>query len=379
MALNDDAVDDLPANTLVDEDLVKTPAIVTPTDQDTMILVKTSEVPQEISLLTEDDVKKITETNVKFKLIGDQTQKIVDLRAVEHEFIAQESIDRHTAQYLNQHFEGLLSSKLSIEEFTKSPTKTNFDVTKRHVNVMISQEEAAAVIDFSDFTQNALKDTQEVLEKISSDYLGQFQIIMSGIARLSESVIADISQNKNTVVPYQNGEHVEFLDIAEMDMVTLDFGNLKLNTETVSILSKHKQNIEHIIANSSVKTLIVLAVECGKVSYPVDREILVHAMDKPMNLLLLAKFFNSVALRDYIDGFSTTIANAIADIDSTRSETEALAENYSSVKEYLIAKTEMIHCSINAALQIATTINNLNLLALNVSSMFQCLSRIAKP
>lgn len=378
MALNDEAVEDLPDDTLIDEDVVKSSPVAPVTDQTTTIVVKTPEVKQEATLLSEADVQAITDTDIKFKLIGDQTEKIVDLEEIEQEFISQESIDRNTAQFLDEHFKGLLGPRLTLEEFTRTPSKTNFLAAQKHVKLCLSQEQAAAVIEFSEFTTNTLKGTSEILEKLKEDFISQFLIIMSGTARLSEAVIADISQSKNTIVPYRNGEHVEFVDVATLDLMSLDFGNLELKPETVSLLTMHKKNIEAIIANSSVKTLIVLAVDCDKISYPVDKEILVHAAEKPIDLLTLAKFFNSNALRDYLNTFGATADEAKATIDHIRTEAAELQQNYPDIKEYLVAKSATLHNAINTTMQLVSTINNLNTLALNVSTMFKCLSELSK-
>lgn len=378
MSLNDDAIADLPTDTMVDEDLIKTPPIVPVTDKTTLILTKTPEVKQDVTMVTEEEVQSLLDTDIQFKLIGDQTSKVVELRDIEQEFLAQESIDRHTAQFLNEHFQGLLSPRLTLEEFTRSPSKTNFKVTQQHIQLSISQEEAEVVDTFSHFTTKSLDDVAKVLDRIANDYLSQFMDNMRILAKTSEAVIADVSQNKNTIVPFQNGEHVEFVDVATLDLLALDFNNLKLKTESVASLTAYKDNIRSIIDNSSVKTLIVLVVDCEKVSYPIDKEILMRVSDKPIDLLTLAKFFNGNALRDYLDTFGATVTTAQEDIKKILSEVQELQQTYPAVKEYLITKSAHIHSVINTSVQMAANINNLNILALNVKTLFEYLSNLAK-
>lgn len=377
MSLNDEATADLD-NTLVDDDVVHSSPVVPVQDKSTTIIVDDRTKPLEGTGVTEEQVQAITDTNVQFKIIEDNVTKVVDLQDVEKEFLAQESIDRNMAEYLDSQFTGLLGNKIAIEEYTRTPSRTNLEMTKRHVKLSVAQEEAQVVDSFNSFTMKSLGDTAEILEVLKEKYLFDFSTNVAELARLSENVIANISESKNTIVPYQNGEHVEFVDIADLDLVKLDFANLKLEAPTIDKLSMYKANIASVLANSNIKTLITLVIDCGRVSYPVDHEIINLAMTKPISLLTLAKFFNNKALIEFVDSFDSRISDCLSVIEQVKQDTATL-DTFEKLREYLVTHSAEIHNAIHQALQMVCHVNNVSIIALNVKELFSYLTTLAHP
>jgi len=376
MSLNDEATDDLD-NTIVDDDIVHSSPVVPVQDKTTTIIVDERAKPIESTPLTEEQVKAITDTNVQFNLIEDNVSKVVDLQDIEKEFLAQESIDRHMAEYLDSQFQGLLGTKISIEEYTRIPSRTNLDLTRRHVKLSIAHEEAQVVDTFNSFTIKSLHDTGEVLKVLKEKYLYDFSNQVRQLAKLSENVIANVSQSKNTIVPYQNGEHIEFVDIADLDLVKLDFANLKLEAPSIDQLSCYKANIASILTNSNIKTLITLVIDSGRVSYPVDHEVINLAMTRPISLLTLAKFFNNKALIEFVDSFDSTLSDCLTTIEQVKQDVTTL-DSFDKLRAYLIEHSMDIHTAIHQAMQLVCHVNNVSMMALNVKTLFEYLSNLAK-
>lgn len=376
MSLNEEATQDLD-DTLVDDTIVHSSPIV-PAAQASVTVMPYTEDQGRVPEVTVDQVKNIMNSDVQFKTIEDDVEHITELEDVEQEFLAQESICQADIKQLNEHFDGLLSDRLAIEEFTRTPTKVNYAVTKDFIHRSIAQEQSTVITDFSGFTQNAVKDILEVIDKINGGYIDTFHRNMESIAELSTTVIADLSENKNTIVPFQNGEQVEFVDIAELNLVELDFNNLKLSPESIKTLTLYRDNIKHILVDEDLRILITLVVECQKVSYPVDSAIIARSMDRPIHLLLLAKLFNSGALRAYLGTFQSILNDAYS-VLSTVKDQGASVDNYDQLKQYISEYSSEVHTAIRVTLKILQHMNHLNMLAWNIKELFTCMSTITHP
>lgn len=377
MGINDDATADLD-DTLVDHDIIQSAPIVPVNDKQTTVIPWSKQVAPKPDALTAEEIQQVAQSDISFKTIEDNVEHVVELEDVEKEFLAQESICQASAKHLNEHFDGLLSNRISIEEYTRSPSQTNLVVTKQFIRRALAQEQSTIITEFGQFTQSSIKDVLSVIDKLNDDYLNGFYANMSSIAQVATGVIAGLSENKNTIVPFQNGEQIEFIDIAEADLVSLDFNQLKLEPATIAQLSLYRDNIKCILNDIDVRTLITLVVECGKVSYPVDNAILARSMERPMHLLLLAKLFNSEALRAYLDTFKETLEESRNLLEEVQAASLAITE-YDALRLFITERSQVIHTSIKQTLRVAQCMNHLNMLAWNMKELFLYMNQIAHP
>lgn len=377
MGINDDAVQDLD-DTLVDHDVIRSTPVAPLNPIQTTIVPWSREISPKPQALTEGDIQQIAQSDVQFTVIENDIAHTVELEDVEKEFLAQESICQDTAKYLNEYFEGFLTSRVSIEEFTRKPSRTNLGVTEKFIRQSIVQEQSTIITSFTQFTQSSIGDILSVIQKLDDDYLNAFDANMTSIASLSTDVIAGLSENKNTIVPFQNGEQIEFIDIAEADLICLDFNNLKLEPVTVQQLSLYRDNIKQIVNECDMRILITLAVECGKVSYPVDNAILARSMERPIHLLLIAKLFNSSALRTYIEGFKGSLYECRNLLETLQQDASVITE-YPTLASFITERSQVIHSAIKQVLRIALCMHQLNILAWNTKELFSYMNQITHP
>lgn len=377
MALNDDAVIDLD-DTLVDHDVIQSSPVASVSQQQTTVIPWSPEVSPQSQALTDTAIQAIAQSDVNFKILTDNVEHIVELEDIEKEFIAQESICQSTAKYINEHFSGLLNHRVTLESFTKLPSQVNHSLTKRYIRQTIVQEQLTLTSSFMQFTESSIKDTVNLIIAIDENYLRSFIDNMSSMAETATGVIGSLSENKNTIVPFQNGECIEFIDIAEADLLTLDFQQLKLESSTVTQLSLYRDNIKHILSDSDMRLLVTLVVDCNKVSYPADKEILARSVDRPIHLLLLAKLFNSVALREYLETFELMLSEYRRVLDDVQTDATAM-DNFDKLKQFMIERSSTVHTAIKNTLRIVQCMNHLNLLAYNMKEMFLYMDKISHP
>ena len=377
MSLNDDAISDLPTDTLVDDDIVKSSPITQPNNNATVIIPTTNVIDSEATIIPQEKMDEIINSDVSFKTLQNGVETITQLQDVEKEFLATESIDQNSAKYLNEFIPDLLTT-ISLEEFTKTPSKTNYQLVTKLLKKKIALEQEEIKTNFLVFMKQSLHDVKEVLEHIKEDYLQTFLSDMYNMAKIAERVVVDVSANKNTIVPYANGEHIEFLDIAELDLLKLDFGNLQLKDTSIKQLSAYKAAIELIISNTGIKTLIVLANDAQVIQFPVTKEFMVHANEATVNLLYLAKFFNSSHLRDYVESLGPKIDDLILKLEQLKSLFDEQVD-YQGVRQFLVDHSAEIGFINSQSLMISSHISNISTLGLNVQEMFIYLSKIAHP
>ncbi len=377
MGINDDAVQDLD-DTLVDHDVIRSTPVAPLNPVQTTVVPWSREISPKPQALTEGDIQQIAQSDVQFTVIENDIAHTVELEDVEKEFLAQESICQDTAKHLNEYFEGLLTSRVSIEEFTRKPSRTNLAVTEKFIRQSIAQEQSTIITSFTQFTQSSITDVLSIIDKLDEDYLNAFDANMVSIANLATGVIEGLSENKNTIVPFQNGEQIEFIDIAEADLICLDFNNLKLEPATVQQLSLYRDNIKQIVNECDMRILITLAVECGKVSYPVDNAILARSMERPIHLLLIAKLFNSSALRTYIEGFKGSLYECRSLLETLQQDASVITE-YPTLASFITERSQVIHSAIKQVLRIALCMHQLNILAWNTKELFSYMNQITHP
>ena len=377
MSLNDGVLDDLPSDTIVDEDLIKSGSSIDKDQQGVLITAKTDKIPEAVTELSEVELSDLTKADVEFKVVTDNVEKIVELEDVEKEFIAKESIDKDGVRYLDQCITGLLGSNLAIEEFTIAPSKINYKSTMKKVRKHIATEQMAAASSFCSFINNTLNDTVKVLEKVRDEYLETNLVNIANIASLAEAVINDVSSSKDLIIPYTQDRKVDFVDISTMDLATLDFSSIQLDSNTKNDLNILKDNIVSVLNNSELKQLIIMVVDKGVIEFPADREVILDSLQKPVNILTLAKFFNSPVLKADLTSYNNNI-NECLRVVNTIIEEAAKLEEYRDIKNYLVSNSINIQKFIDDSYRCIACIGSINMLALNVKELFIYISKLTK-
>ena len=297
MGLNDD-IDD----TIVDSDIRQQPIPIDKSQEDITVIVD----DKEPTALTESDLQSLVKADVQFKVITDNVDKIVELEDVESELIAAESINKSSAKYIEHVFNGL--DNISIEDFTISPSKTNYSKVLNFVRKSIATEELATIELYGSFITQSLKDVEDILERIKDKYLSSFISLVETLSTVSKIIINDVSNSKNKIVSYRKvNDQIEFIDITRKSIDNLNFNNVQLEQPIPPSLQIAVDNIRNILSTDNTRVLIYVAIEKDVITYPFSSIDISNYTDRYVDILTLAKFFNSETFQNYINGFEVTI------------------------------------------------------------------------
>lgn len=217
MSLNDIDPDDTRDLPLVDNDLIQQPSAIAPVQKPIVIIPETDTIKAQ-SVMSEQELQKLPGMDVSFKLVQDGQTKLIELKDVESEIIAQEAINRAGAEYIQVAFEGFLKGPVRLAEFTQSPTQTHYGYALKHMAERIAQEEAGLVANFQLLIDQPTEDGKLLLQQLQVSYipavLSQLYSLRGQVLGLAER----LRYNKDLVVPYQDG----FTNLGKIDLKSLD-------------------------------------------------------------------------------------------------------------------------------------------------------------
>ena len=134
--LNDDVMDDM-ENTVVDHDLIKGPSQVQTSTNVVIIPGK----PEEETTNSEI-IKQLSQAEIQFQVIDKHTTKLVDMQAVYDEISTEGAISKSDVAYALEEFPNLLTGRLTLEQFSQSRSKVNYDKLISTMRVNIATEES---------------------------------------------------------------------------------------------------------------------------------------------------------------------------------------------------------------------------------------------
>ena len=220
-------MNDLEDETLLGDDVIqkpstdqanKTPITVIP--EDDLHKMPLQGAPQEL-------IERLPNMDVSFKLVEEGHSKVVNMKEVEEEIVSQEAISKDKAQYVNVAFESLFQGPVNLNEFTKTPSKTNYSYVLKHMKQAIAVEEASVVANFQLMIDNPLNDYKATLNQIK---LGCIPSLVETLYTLrglttsgkdpssSISLMADMEQSKSSMVEYDDG----FTNLTTIDLLSIE-------------------------------------------------------------------------------------------------------------------------------------------------------------
>lgn len=292
MNLNDGVLDDLEDAPIIDGSLIIPPAGGELPMADPITLEVDLDNKQEQDILPETDVAALPAMDIALKLVKDGQEKVISLKAVENEILAQESMSRSSAEYVSASFESIFSGPVKLSEFTISPSKTNLDYVKKHMKQTIALEEAAVVTNFQLLLEQPLADAKDMYSRILVSYLPTIYAQISDMRGLVLKFAEGIGNNKNSVFP--NGENT-FINIG-----TADFSAIKVTSVPNEAACGNLGALQKILKKPHL-TAFVHAVMDGK-TFPeaISTEYHPTYMGVPTTVQDLLKFYSG-DVRSYIE------------------------------------------------------------------------------
>lgn len=260
--------------------------------------------PTENNQVAEVDIselEKLPGANIKFKLVDDQSNKIVSLKEVEEQLLGDGTIDKTRAVVINESFGDLFSDYYSQNSYTKIPTKVNYNETRSYISSKISVEEQILIDLYNTYLQEPFETINVILAKIKEKYL-------PGLIRITESLISELKtninkiiNNNNTVIPVINKE---FINLAQIDLLTLDVNNFHTNLKTIAIFKESISVIQKVFQCQHTKKFIyfiLIEIEGGASVSNRHLDESIHEKGCCNNSISMIDLTNFILHKDLID------------------------------------------------------------------------------
>ena len=377
MSINDDALDDLDNEGKIDEDVIKTPSDVATGQDDVTVIVKTDDIKEDVTELNQIEMDQLMQSNVQFQVLTDQVSKVDELESIQDELIAAESIDKSTAKYIGEYFPIFTRSRITLEQYSQTPTKINYQETLKQMKLAIEEEKTALMSNLSTFIATAVLDNQKVLHRINYQYLPDLIQQLTDFREEAKGVLAYITDNKDTVIEYRDDGGTLFIDIAKIDIREFDFAKVRINGDQCGHIAELLCNVQHCLKTRDVASLVVAAEE----EMPLEEAVLeLNAIQNSLNSITfasIATFFVSDSLIAYLETLSTEIDKQLQVIDKFKSTVDEADDNYDTViKAAAILQNHDLSDTIEWSIKYAAIIFHTGNLLFNTREIFNFLLRL---
>ena len=350
MSLNDGALDDIDNNGVVDEDVIHSPNVVEKSGEQVTIIPVTPELKANKTDLSELDIAKLPTMDVEFKIVNDQSSKIVELSDIESDIIGQESIDRNNAKVVNE----LFGTELSLEQFTTNKTKVNYSDTVRVMKLRLAQEHEALAKSISTYLSGPVADAKVILEKLKIEYIPVVMDSISVMQYRTSTFEQKMNESKNAIVPYS----VSFVDIFKFDLLTTEVDEIEFpNTDLVSKLVRYTANLKEFFKIPLFKAFFFQCLD-GKDDGLFNSEFSIldtHEYNsRCVSIADLAKFYSLSTVGFVYDRAIVNVNDLVKKMSDLE---ESLAGDSEKVREYITNNTKDI-LTLHRAIEQTISITN---------------------
>lgn len=376
MSINDDAVSDLENDGEITDDVIKTPADVAVGQQDVTVVVKTDEIEEEPTKLDPTDWDQLLKADVQFQVLTDKASTVEELESIQDELIAAESIDKKTAKYLGEYFPTFLSGSISLEQFSQAPSKINYQLALKQIRLAIEDEKSTLLSDLIEFTETTLNDSQLVLQRMKELYLPDLIRRLTEIQDRAQQVLAHITDNKDTVIAYQDDGGMLFIDIARADIRTFAFHRVRFSGIQSDYLNQLLVNIQKCLTLRYVASLVVASEKETDLCESILDLNAIQNSTEVITFTSVVKFFASNAVTLYFETLLPVIDERLSFIEQYKSTVAGAEGRYEIIEESALLKNKQLTDLIElSAKQVSVSLHVGNLLA-NISGLFNFLLRL---
>jgi hypothetical protein len=367
MSLNADVMDDIDNSQAIDNDLIKPPTPAGANKNPITIVAKSNDVKANVTQLQPEELSKLPNLDVKFQLVKDNVNRVVELQDVESDILSQESISRTDAVFINDVFKGLLGNSLKLEEFTQSPTKTNYLFVKNFMRLKISQEQLNTIANFKTFLDEPLKDAKAVLAKLKDFYIGEVTYNFRNINSKAQEDLDNLMKNKNMVVAYES----EFKNLSTIPFTVLDFSKVKLPLPIDGNLNQAVSNINNLLLDKTFNSFIFGSLDGKSALDCVSRDSMVEYSGHVLDAVTLFKVFTSMSILDNIEQLSKNAEQIIKYIETVEEEStkDKYKDDYTEINKFLIQNNLEIQNMIKSVKTICNIVLSTGNLVMNAEAL----------
>jgi hypothetical protein len=374
MSLNADVMDDIDDGSVIDHDIIKQPSAVKPNNEPVTIIAKTEDVAQDVTELSEADKQTLPAMDVSFNVVKDGVNKVIELQDVENDIVAQEAINRSNAELVNEVFPGLLGSHVCLEEFTHTPSKTNFLYVKKHMQIKIALEQENIINDFNNFIAKPLQDAKAVMLKLTEDYIEAAVDRFSSLFYQFKDLESKLKANKNIVVSCKG----QFVNLLNTDLFSIKYSEIDLDIPTKALLDTATANLKQLFESRPFKSFILGSLEGKPITSCLTRDSMVQYGDSSISVLDLCKIFSSSVVADNINSLKD-IVNADIDVVNNISDQyakESAIDNFVTVNDFIINNNDKVQNMIKSVQDICKLVLGINNLTLNTKPLLDFYSKM---
>jgi hypothetical protein len=337
MSLNILAVEDLDEDTLVDHDLIQAPGNKTTNSQHVVVTAQDDVYNKDVTPLTENELEKLPSLDIAFKVVTDNVASVIELKDVENNLIAQESICKQDAEYIQLVCGNLITSNLSLEEFTSLPSKTNLKYVSNFMKNRIAKEELNTVANFQLYIDQPIEDAKMVLNRLTSSYLPS---VKDFLYKLNSKAVAftDAQTNKNTIVKIGD----QFVNLLTVDLSSPDICTADIPNVNTDIFCKAAANIKQLLECKTFKCFVHGVKESQSTDYLFSLDGLATYGGASTSINDLIDFYKVTSASSVIDELVTIVEAHIRDMESLQEKSNKFKDDSGSIIQFIIENDKTI-------------------------------------
>lgn len=307
--------------------------------------------------------------DMEYKALADHNQKLLECTEIGNDIIAKESICRFDAELVRQTFGGLGNGRISLEEFTNTPSQTNFLFIKKYMESYIATEQFNQQNQILNIANKTLEDIKKALERLNSDHI---EGLLSEISKMKfnfNSLKEAFQDSKNTILPYGG----DFINIILADLKTLDVSKVGIEEDSKKELETIITYLNTTLSNIKIKLFISInTYDSGNVFQDLFLEDTTSVFYlNEFNGETLLDFILNASTEDNIHDLKAFIEDLISNIEKTIDLANKNLDTYENLKKVLSEEDIEIQDLMRKSIIVTNLVISLQSLFLGLDNLFK--------
>jgi hypothetical protein len=363
--LNDDIMDDL-ENSVVDHDLIQAPSQITSSSK-AVVLIGNPKDQTTTPLVTH----QLTQANVQFQIIGQHSNKIIEMQAVHDEIAAEGVVSKIDVAYALEEFPHLLGTKMSLEQFTNSKTKVNYDMIISNMKRSIGLEEALLFENAKTFLKDPMDMAIASVAVLLSDHLPAVKNTGNDLHINAKDIASKLEGSKHTVVKYKE-EFKSFLNIPIRELIPDMFIGGTMDQEA---FKRAVANIEIVYECKALKTCIASVIYGEDLKNVFSSENMRGETIHDLSFKDLLNFFSNEKFPELFIGIEDTLKDLSTKLDFLKNSAKTETATPIELHKFLIENNSMFVRTMRTSVTIVNAVFSLGQLNFNTRILFEELKK----
>ena len=323
--------------------------------------------------VTPEFLEALPEMDVSFKIVSDQAEKLVDMETIEGDIIGDDTISQPKAEELGMAFESFFKGPIRLNEFTKTPSKVNFQYAKKHMAGSIKLAQESLVSSFGLFVDEPLNCSIQALEKIREVYLPDIQERCAFLQSAAVAILPQFSTNKDLVVPYKDVRTPgvdSFVNIGTMDIMLLDIDCILSPKKDLTVIKAAVQNIQNLLSKNHVlRSLLWSSTQDGSLEACMTPEAQIKSAGFTTSINGLFTFFAHPLLNRLFDDLDESLYENIEAVKKVQEDGLKIQGDVKLVQDFVVSNGKELQALNKAMHEFCGVVSTLLLLIPNVSEL----------